>query len=155
MRNSVRSGRRKGTQEISAEVGTSVGWIHSPNKMGTKQLDSSARQPTAHRSVVGGQKIPCQAQCDSLGASAKFFGHVTARRLPVPATRKCSQRTMIGERRGSHCKIDGSTDRVSKNGFQEVFISLLLPEGLTLKEMLCKQTPGYSFLCKKSIPVTS
>jgi hypothetical protein len=46
MRNAVRSGRRKSTQGISAEVGTSVGMIHSPEKMGTKQLDSSARQRT-------------------------------------------------------------------------------------------------------------
>jgi hypothetical protein len=36
-------------------------------KMGTKQLISSARQCTCTL-AVGGQKVPCQAQCDSFGA---------------------------------------------------------------------------------------
>jgi hypothetical protein len=77
---------------------------------GTKQLVSSARQCTC-TSVIGGQKVPSQAQCNSFGAFAMFLRLVTTWHLHVFVTTKnCSQRT-IHKCWGSHCKSDESTQR--------------------------------------------
>jgi hypothetical protein len=82
----------------------------TPGKLGMKQLVSSVRQRTC-TSVVGDQKVPCQAQCDGFGASAIFLELVTARLSLVSTTKKCSERTTIHVCQGSHCKSDKITDR--------------------------------------------
>jgi hypothetical protein len=69
-------------------------------------------------SVVGSQKVPCQAQNDGFAASSMFPGLVTARLFLVSATKIFSERTTIRERRKSHCKSDVSTDRGIETSFQ-------------------------------------
>jgi hypothetical protein len=61
--------------------------------------------------VIGGQKAPCQAQCDDFAVSSILSGHVIAQLFPVSVTKKFSERTIICECQGSHYKSDECNDR--------------------------------------------
>jgi hypothetical protein len=82
--------------------------------MDSKQLVSSATQRTC-TSVVGGQKVSCQALCDGMGM-LDF--------LLFPRLRSF----LKGQRFGSAEEVTGSATRalteVSKNCFQEYFQKL-------------------------------
>jgi hypothetical protein len=86
--------------------------------MGTKQPISTTSQSTC-TTVVGGQKVPYQAQRDGFAASITFLGLVTSRIFPVSTIKNRYERT-IRERRESHCKSDESTDRGTEKRFPEV-----------------------------------
>jgi hypothetical protein len=83
---------------------------------GNKQLCSSTRQHTC-TSVIAGQKIPCQAQCDGYGASAIFPRLVTAILFLVSATEKCFEMKRIASAEEDAAKAKRALTEVSKNGF--------------------------------------
>jgi hypothetical protein len=62
----------------------------------------------------------------------------------VSATRRCSERTTVRERRGSRCKNNKSTDRGVEKWFPgmlpKALRSVSLPKGIAIlmMEMLCK-----------------
>jgi hypothetical protein len=45
--------------------------------------------------VIGGRKVPCHAQCDSLGTFSIFPGLVTTRLFTVSANKTCFERTAL------------------------------------------------------------
>jgi hypothetical protein len=95
-----------------------------PEKWTQKQLVSSARQ-CMFTSGVGGQNVPCQAQCDIYGASAIFLGLVSVQLCPVTVIKKMPQKdnALLAPRK-SLPKLWERWQRVSKNGFQEYFREL-------------------------------
>jgi hypothetical protein len=98
--------------------------------------------------VIGGRKVPCQAQCDSFRASAIFPGLVTAQIFLFLQLKGVLKRT-IRECWGSHCKSNDSTDRVIKKWFPE-----MLPKVLQTLEKVCHCSrelfwrKGYLSKCK-------
>jgi hypothetical protein len=89
-------------------------------------------------------------------ASATFLGLVIARHFPISATKKCSDRSTIREKRRSYCKNDENTDRVI-----DKWCPGMLPKALwTLEKVYHSQTEGFArkynllFSCNKSIPST-
>jgi hypothetical protein len=83
--------------------------------------------------------VTCTADQDT-----DFFNNITI----VSATRNCSERTTIRERRGSHCINDKSTDEmcqklVSRNASKSFtsfskIVSLSKGTAIRMMELLCK-----------------
>jgi hypothetical protein len=96
--------------------------------------------------LIGGQKVPCQAQCDSFGASAIFPGFVIACLFPV-SKKKCSERTVVRACQEVAFKAMRALTEVSENGAHAHFQILyecwqkcvcVMSKGTTTKEILCK-----------------
>jgi hypothetical protein len=110
-------------QEISAEVGISVGSIHSILHKDLNMV-SSALQHTCIL-VIEGQKVPYQPPFHGFGASAIFSRLVTTQLLPVSMTKICSERITVHKRRESHCKSNERTNRSIETCYPEMLPEIL------------------------------
>jgi hypothetical protein len=109
-----------------------------------KQLVSSAQWHTCTL-IVGSQKVPCQAQCDWLGASAIFPRLVTSWLLLFPWLKSVLEGQQFISAEKTTANAMRSLTEVWKNGSQKCFSKLYkcskgvsLSKGTNFEEILCK-----------------